>query len=381
MLGFMPMLSSAQSPYKRELIRTAPGPWGAIEYYRIPLDAPEESLNLLTLPSQQVEWNFPPGGRSVVRSMSLAAGVDPAEVDRIISGSIFMQTPNATRVFPSDETVLAIPHQSRIIFYKMLSGLPDNQFYTRPVYIDSENLSAWFSGINIPRDAIEDVSILAYRTPHNRGFFFSDAPLLLRRALSTRDEQAIVRGIYRKQSLIAQIRINKDSPMDQLVQYWMADYKNKAVLPILEAAITGKDEGTVDLTHLLPSTARQLLNRYPEPGDGITGRYPDWFWTCYNFFRFTPKNVYVDSPDRMALLLQEFTPAAHPLQFGDVLLLYSGSELIHGCVHIADEIVYTKNGADIFSPWVMMRLDDVVDYHDFKGDITISIYRRNVTSN
>ncbi len=375
LLGLSPDFSLAQSLSGRDVIRTPAGPWGVMEYYRVPLEAPEEYLRLLSVPSQRAEWDFPVGGEPTVRSSMLEGGLDPAEIDRIVKGSSIIKSLENTRVFPTDETVLSLPHASRMLLYHLLSTFPGNRFQARPVYIDSENLSAWFAGSGMPRAAIEDVSILAYRTPKDHGFFFSDIPLLLRRTLSSSDEKTILKGIYRRQGLMVRLRFDRESMSESLVNYWSASYKYKAVFPILRSILEAREDGAIDIAHLLPATARQSLNRFPDPGDGISGRYPDWFWTCYNFFRFVPKNVYADSPEMTELLASEFQPSLPPLQFGDMILITSGAKIIHGCIHIADDLVYTKNGADVFSPWVIMKLPDVVAYHDLSGDSTLSVYR------
>ncbi len=368
---------SADPPLRvREVIKPTPGPWGTLEYYRIPLDVPERYLPFLTTPSQRTEWVFPPlGSETNLRALLSEAGIDPVEVDRLLKGSTILSGSEILRVFPTDEAILEMPHETRGRLYRLLSGYEENPYHVRPIYIDSDNLSSWFAGSSFPRTAIEDISKLAYATPRERGFFFSDTPFILRRASSTTEEREILRRLLRRQSLIVRLRVTRENLTREIGEYWTG-YKNKAVMPLLESVVAAKDGAAVDIAHLLPATPRQLLNRFPDPGDGISGRLPDWFWTCYNFFRFVPRNVYADSPERTALLFREFEPTLPPLQFGDMLLLNSGTDTIHGCVHIADDIVYTKNGADLFSPWALMRLEDVVAYHDLHGDVSISVYRR-----
>ncbi len=371
--------SSAETLRTREVIKPPPGPWGSLEYYRIPLDAPEHYLQFLTTPSQQVEWAFPPGSETSLRLLLRETGLTDAEVGAILGGSTILSNSEIMRVFPKDETILEMPYEVRRQLYQLLSRFKENRYHIRPIYIDSENLSNWFAGTSFPRSAIEDISRLAYPTPRERGFFFADTPFTLRRASSTVEEKEILRRLLRKQSLIVRLRLTRDSLTQEIDDYWTADYKNKAVMPLLESVVSAKEGATVDVAHLLPATPRQLLNRFPDPADGIDGRLPDWFWTCYNFFRFVPREVFADSPERSELILSEFVPTLPPLQFGDMLLLNSGAQTVHGCIHIADDIVFTKNGADLFSPWVLMRLEDVIAYHDLYGNISLSVYRRTIT--
>jgi hypothetical protein len=45
-------------------------------------------------------------------------------------------------------------------------------------------------------------------------------------------------------------------------------------------------------------------------------------------------------------------------------------------VHLADNIVYTKNGRNILSPWVIMRLEDVKKVYLYKGNGRVQGFRR-----
>jgi hypothetical protein len=51
-------------------------------------------------------------------------------------------------------------------------------------------------------------------------------------------------------------------------------------------------------------------------------------------------------------------------------------DAFHSCVHLADNIVYTKNGRNILSPWVIMRLEDVKKVYLYKGNGRVQGFRR-----
>nr|QMS48049.1 hypothetical protein WG33_0248 [uncultured bacterium] len=62
--------------------------------------------------------------------------------------------------------------------------------------------------------------------------------------------------------------------------------------------------------------------------------------------------------------------------FGDVLMLVKpGGDIIHSCVFIADNIVFTKNGANPSAPWILMTLDDVVAFYPSDEPLDIQRYR------
>lgn len=361
----------------RQVKELPPGPWGSLEYFSIPLSCPPASLAFLRTPSQQVEWCFHARTQAELEGALRTAGLTAPEVASVLKGANVLADPELMRVFPSDEAILGMDFQTRAKIYRYLGQIPENRFHRRPIYIATENLSSWFDGTGIPRPVIQDIAKLAYPTPRGRGYFFADLPFTLRRTDSMKDERLLLSGLTRREGLVVRLRVTRETLTPEIADYWNAGYKNKSVMPLLDAVVQSNDGGAIDIAHLLPATPRQMLNRFPDPSYAVDGRLPDWFWTCYNFFRFAPTDVYADSPERDTLIIGDFEPSLPPLQFGDMVLLNSGSKIIHGCIHIAGDIVFTKNGADLFSPWVLMRLEDVVASHDLLGDVSLTAYRKS----
>lgn len=372
------MLAADTGNRPREIIHSEPGSWGKLEYYEVPLECPDSYIDYLVIPSQQTEWTYPTASFPSPREMLAAAGLDDDTIAGLMDEAQLISDEEVARLYPTDQAVLDLPFDVRSRLYSFLSRVGDNPNHRRPIYINNENLSAWFTGSAAPRPAIQDVARLAYPTPRGRGYFLADLPLTLRQATSNPEERAILQALLRRRGLIVRLVLDQGSLTPEIGDYWTAGYKNKAVMPIFESVVRESGQGSIDIAHLLPANAREYLNRFPTVADGISGRLPDWFWTCNNFFRFTPQNVYADSPDRDPIILRDFQTTAPPLQFGDMLLLHSGTEIIHGCIHIADDIVFTKNGADLYSPWSLMKIDDVLAYHDLQGDVSMSVHRRIV---
>lgn len=372
------MLAADTGNRPREVIHSAPGSWGKLEYYEVPLECPDSYIDYLVIPSQQTEWTYPTASFATPREMLAAAGLDGDTIERLMDEAQLISDEEVSRLYPTDQAVLDLPFDVRSRLYSFLSRVGDNPNHRRPIYINNENLSAWFTGSNAPRPAIQDVARLAYPTPRGKGYFLSDLPLTLRQATSNPEERTILQALLRRRGLIVRLVLDEGSLTPEIGDYWTAGYKNKAVMPIFESVVRESGQGSIDIAHLLPANAREYLNRFPTVADGISGRLPDWFWTCNNFFRFTPQNIYVDSPERDPIILRDFQTTAPPLQFGDMLLLHSGNDIIHGCIHIADDIVFTKNGPDLYSPWSLMKIDDVLAYHDLQGDVSMSVHRRIV---
>jgi hypothetical protein len=72
-----------------------------------------------------------------------------------------------------------------------------------------------------------------------------------------------------------------------------------------------------------------------------------------------------------------FKPKDGAKQFGDVLLLLGkDNKALHMCVHIADEMVFTKNGANTQQPWVLMKMSEMLGEYENEKPFQLVTYRR-----
>ena len=63
-------------------------------------------------------------------------------------------------------------------------------------------------------------------------------------------------------------------------------------------------------------------------------------------------------------------------KYGDIYLFtLPNGDVLHSCVHLADNIVFTKNGATPSSPWILMTLDDVIAFYPSNLPLDIQRYR------
>jgi hypothetical protein len=130
--------------------------------------------------------------------------------------------------------------------------------------------------------------------------------------------------------------------------------------------------------HILPALVRKLLYTYPGLDMAKYGIMPDCHWTSLNFFNFEPHQYLLDARLATSQVLEQFTPVEPPYQYGDILFFLDNTtgDAYHSCVHLADNIVYTKNGRNLLSPWLLMRLDDVKKVYLYKGNGRVQGFRR-----
>lgn len=384
-LGALVVLSSVpgfsqqaiqMTPFPKQVEQTTEGDWGTLEFYKIRLACPEEYLSFLSIPSEQPEWVFPFDTEEEVVEYLRNSGLTPEEVELVKVNWKVILSEESIRVFPAEETVLTMPAFLRSKLSAALSRFPQNHYHRRPAFLNTANVSRYFHDSNLSIETLQNIARLAYPTPSGHGFFLSDVPYLMRGARSSGEERLLMDALLRVPALMVRLDLSKTDSLDSLTKYWSAGFRNKQVLPLFESVMDNPHVTKLDIAHLLPPLARKNLNNFPAQADGINGRFPDWFWTCYNFFRFSTRHVYAETEESRTLLESEFTPADSPYRFGDLLLLKSGDRTIHGCIYIADDIVYTKNGADLFSPTILMKLPDVISFHDLKGNVTLAHYRK-----
>jgi len=162
--------------------------------------------------------------------------------------------------------------------------------------------------------------------------------------------------------LFASIQVTPQTDLEALLRYWDAGGHGKDIRPLVEAAARVPQGMSISLAYFLPPQIRARINTFPltTPGEEL-----NCHWTTFNFFRETP-----EPPARVRFwrdkLKNEYHPITDAPRYGDVLLLLKpDNTLIHSCVYLADDIVYTKNGGSPFAPWQLMTLADLLEFYSW----------------
>jgi hypothetical protein len=134
---------------------------------------------------------------------------------------------------------------------------------------------------------------------------------------------------------------------------------------------------SVNVTFFLPPFARLRLYTYPSPRDPDIMKQ-DCFWTAMNFFNTTPDDAFFNPEHTQKVLRSEYARVSDGTkQFGDLLVLLGPEQqALHMCVYIADDAVFTKNGANTQQPWVLMKLSEMLGEYETQKPFEIVVYRR-----
>ena len=71
---------------------------------------------------------------------------------------------------------------------------------------------------------------------------------------------------------------------------------------------------------------------------------------------------------------EQYAPVSSP-GFGDLVVLVADGEIFHSAVHIADGVVFTRNGQRLSRPWMLLPLPAMLDFYP-RRDIKILYLRR-----
>lgn len=369
---------STAVPSAGRLLECNPGPWGRLEYYYTYLEAPESLMAPIPTPSAITVWHLPGLTREEQAALLLESGLAQEQVDLILENSVLSEELDATtELYPPVEVLLDIPPEIRARIARLLGRFPRNQFHRGPLVIDSGNVREWFSGSSLTPETISLIEQLSY--PLGEAVAFSDVPLVLELMREgERMEREFLRALTRTRSLVLRLRVDSGSDFEEIGSYWTAGYKNKDIQPLLESVARSEGIGHLDVIHLLPPTPRQYLYTFPSLSDGLSGMFPDSFWTALNFFEYIPRDEFKDFREMSRYAEESYGSADTPLQFGDLLVVFdpNAEKAIQAATYIADDIVYTKSGRSVYRPYVLTRLQDLVNRYRGEFEFEIRAWRK-----
>ncbi|MEM7010735.1 MAG: hypothetical protein AAF585_04550, partial [Verrucomicrobiota bacterium] len=263
----------------------------------------------------------------------------------------------------------------RARLYRALARFEENHYQANPVVIEYGTVNEWFRGCGLSQQLLETIKAHTYRNEAGV-LLFSDVPQALAKIEDREEERRFMRALTRTRSLMVRTK-PPENGFAEWENYWSAQGKNRDILPLIQSVGRSPNADKLDVVHLLPSIARRNLNTFPSERDGLSGRFPDDFWTAINFFSFKPKSLYHDSFESGAFFNQRFNPSTGDLQYGDVVLIsrLTDGQTIHACVFIADGVVFTKHGPSRLSPWVLTRLNTLIARHGGKSIVNATGWR------
>ncbi len=356
-----------------------PGPWGKLRCAYIYLEAPKTMVDAFPLPSTQPRWSFPRALQPALPDFLLKSGLGAAFVQGITAEKSVVIEGGYVHLFPSLPDLEAISPESRAIIYSELSKYNPNEFQVDPVLIIGQTVDEWYRSSKLRPELIAKIRKYSYQRGETTAF--SDVSAVLNYCSSDSEARQFFKALTRTRALMVRMELDKQSNVEELTSYWSlgaAVARRKDIEPLIQSIIDTEGIESLGLVHILPSLPRKLLYTYPSFDLARNGVMPDCHWTSLNFFNYEPHEYLLDSRLATSNVLENFMPVEPPYRYGDVLFFLSNTtgDAYHSCVHLADNLVYTKNGRNVMSPWVIMRMEDVKRVYLYKGDGHVQGYRR-----
>lgn len=356
--------------------RYVEGPWGLLKIEPIIVEPPSSFFGWDYDVSPSRSWIIANATPEQAADLLARSGMDRAAVGSAMKTA----SPDAAKtgqiLRPPDDVIRALSPQVRAALYGELAKNPANSLHATPFAFRGESLQEWFANSDLDADIAARVEPLLYR--QDRRLCFTDIHLVLPAIESPMTRIRLLRTLHRAATYSLRVQRKPGVPLDSLLNYWGRGGRSYQIEPALQSMDTQVSDEGLDVSYLLPDFARTRLYTYINPTRGDPSVRRDCHWTSFNFFNDLPDNRYGKLTDLTKVTQEEYVGTKPPAEFGDLIFFIKPpSAAIHSCVFIADDIVFTKNGAGFGMPFIFERLEDVIAAyrHNF-GDISLEYCRR-----
>lgn len=334
-----------------------PGPWGELEYIRINLELPEEFVDGEERGLGPARWYFAGTTRDQLKAFFDACNLTEGQRTELHDTRKWVEEAGGVIVTPTGNLIVGLAPETRAAIYSLLARAEQNDFHVSPFVYRRGGFDDWFADSGLSETTLALVRQVVYQ--RGAALCVSDLPELSARITDREERRRLIKTLARSSSLLMKLRIRPKSDIKALTGYWAQGWHMKDIGPLLDSLTRVTNSITIDVLHLLPPFARQRVNCYPTPLE--TGQKPpDCYWTAFNFFNDVPNDRYFDDNLWRQELKEEYQLVEQPT-FGDLVFLTRPDGVpIHCAVFVADDVVFTKNGANMRQPWKLVKMEDML---------------------
>ncbi len=352
-------------------------PWGELSVKALMISPPAEYVPRADGPPEPARWHFP--GTTKERLLKLLADAGfSAEASATLVASVKPDAALAgVDLFPTSTFVREIAPEVRANLYRILAKDNANFDQASAYYFHGDSIDAWLGADTTPKvRALVDP--LVYRI--GEFLYLADIEVVRAQLGSGPDYQDLVRRLLRTSAMLVSLSVNHLDALDEVTEYWGRNGRKTDIRPLLESITNEGPAQTISLGELLPELPRRLLYRYPKVtlADLSKPQLENCFWTALNFFNDTPDDRYLDVEFAMNKLRKDYFLVHDKLQLGDIAVFSSREmNVFHVAVYLADDLVFTKNGAFSLAPWTILPINQLKGpYVGHLDDWVVTYYRR-----
>ncbi len=335
------------------------GPWGQLELNRVVIEPPDELITVDAHRIEFVDWHFPGFAEAQVTALLSHEELNPEQREVLLDRQNWQLRSDRIVVRVPKPIVLGLSPEARRVIYAVLSPFRENNGQWAPASFRAESAHDWFANSGLTADTVAIVQPLLYR--RGNSLLFSDLSLILADIKTQRQRLLLLRTLARSTTQFAKLRIHAQSDLNAIVDYWSGSQRNRDIAPLLRSIPRDGDGFTIDIVHLLPPVARRLVYTYDSPPPPGQEPFRDCHWTALNFANSEPDDRYRDLQFVRDAYQSNYLPVTDDPRLGDLFLFVTEKEIVlHASVHIAGDLVFTKNGSWAAAPWVLMRMPDLL---------------------
>lgn len=355
-----------------------PGPWGEVYSTPFTIAAPEELLPMRKLEENGTRWIFPNAHYSDVVRLLESTGMPSNLQAELMAPETLVQTASGMEMLPSSKTLLELPAGPRKKLYQALLQYPENR--GQITFIHKDTLGDRFGASHNGEHTLMLFKQLCCE--HGDYLVFSGLSVVLSQLPTYEEKRDFMRGLTCQRTLTMWFRIKQGMDINALANYWGKGIKGTDVRTIFESIADAPNGGTLGVINVLPPLPSSQMFVYPTPDNPLNGPAPvrDCHWTSFNFFQDVPDQQMSDPAHFMQKLKEDYIPAAGDPRYGDIALFSKPSgNIVHSAVYLADDILYTKNGATFTYPWMLETLPDLLKQYSFQVEpgekLVVSYFR------
>jgi hypothetical protein len=309
-------------------------------------------------------WRFPGTSPETLESVLRAAGLPPADAQRLRSTARFDPLVKGLVVAPDLDLVRRLTPDVRGRIYSLLAKSAHNVDQAHSFRYAASAPDAWLGLSPIAPATRAIVDPLIYR--HGSYLHFADFDLVRREITDPNEQRKLAKALLRNATVKVELSVGDASEAGALAEYWGRGGRRTDIRPLLESIGGASAGGSIDIVHLLPAFARDHLYRYPKiaPGDLDRPVIANCLWSSLNFFNAAADDRFLDVSYALERLKQDYFIIEDGFELGDIVAwLDADGDLYHVAVYLADGLLFTKNGTSPVAPWAIMPIDRLTHYY------------------
>ncbi len=353
-----------------------PGPWGVISMRRVVIAPPIEQIDEATFSPAPI-WHFRDTSSTELVSLFAESHLADEQIEALMRVTRRDPANEGYIVEPPAALLRSLTADARARIYHRLARDRRNLAQVNAFRFWGDSPAQWMERADLSPRLREAVAPLVYR---NGSFlFFADLPQVQSHLSDVAEGQRLVQALMGESTLMLRLHVAEGQDVEPLVAYWGGRGRAKDVRTILQSLANTPGGGSIDVVHLLPPFARARLYTYPDD-DGVlpAGDTRDCHWSALNFFNRRADDRFANGTYVSQVFTTQYTTVDQP-QFGDLVVFMNDGEIYHTAVYIADNVLFTKNGARMCRPWMLLPMSAMRDFYPTPDPIEIRYLRRIAT--